>query len=96
MTSSGVPEDHKPCCVASRAGSPQDTGLSALRTPRVAGTASASKRATAEMVQLEGGEFLMGADDPFGFPADGEGPVRAMVLKPLWIEPVAGDWVRHP
>jgi nucleotide-binding universal stress UspA family protein len=74
MTSSGVPEDHKPCCVASRAGFPQDTGLSALRTPRVAGTASASKRATAEMVQLEGGEFLMSADDPFGFPADGEGP----------------------
>jgi sulfatase modifying factor 1 len=41
------------------------------------------------MVRLEGGEFLMGTEDPIGFPADGEGPVRAVVLKPFWIDPVA-------
>jgi hypothetical protein len=32
------------------------------------------------MVKLEGGEFLLGTEDPIGFPADGEGPVRAVVL----------------
>ena len=38
------------------------------------------------MVRLEGGEFLMGTEDPTGFPADGEGPVRAVTLKPFWID----------
>jgi formylglycine-generating enzyme len=41
------------------------------------------------MVRLEGGEFLMGTDDPVGFPADGEGPVRAVTLKPFWIDAYA-------
>jgi formylglycine-generating enzyme required for sulfatase activity len=41
------------------------------------------------MVRLEGGEFLMGTDDRGRFPADGEGPVRAVALKPFWIDPVA-------
>jgi len=38
------------------------------------------------MVRLEGGEFLMGTEDPDGFAADGEGPVRAATLKPFWID----------
>jgi len=41
------------------------------------------------MVQLEGGEFLMGTDDPIGFPNDGEGPVRTVTLRPFWIDTVA-------
>ena len=68
-------KDHGPCCAASRTGSPQDGGLSALE-PRASGVVSNSTRASSEMVRLEGGEFLMGTDDPIGFPADGEGPVR--------------------
>jgi len=40
------------------------------------------------MVRLEGGEFLMGTDDPVGFPGDGEGPVRAVTLRPFWIDTV--------
>ena len=31
----------------------------------------------------------MGTDDPIGFPADGEGPVRAVTLKPFWIDAYA-------
>jgi formylglycine-generating enzyme required for sulfatase activity len=31
----------------------------------------------------------MGTDDPIGFPNDGEGPVRAVALKPFWIDTVA-------
>ncbi|MFB7160979.1 formylglycine-generating enzyme family protein [Streptomyces sp. NPDC056242] len=38
------------------------------------------------MVLLPGGEFLMGAEDAEGFPADGEGPVRAVRLKPFRID----------
>ncbi|MFI5653367.1 formylglycine-generating enzyme family protein [Streptomyces anulatus] len=38
------------------------------------------------MVPLPGGEFLMGAEDAEGFPADGEGPVRAVRLKPFRID----------
>ena len=41
------------------------------------------------MVRVEGGEFLMGTEDPYGFVADGEGPVRAVTLKPFWIDSCA-------
>jgi formylglycine-generating enzyme len=41
------------------------------------------------MVRVEGGEFLMGTEDPYGFAADGEGPVRAVTLKPFWIDAYA-------
>ena len=41
------------------------------------------------MIDLPGGPFLMGSDDPDGFPADGEGPVREVVLAPFRIDPVA-------
>jgi formylglycine-generating enzyme len=39
------------------------------------------------MVELEGGVFLMGTDDPDGFPADCEGPVREVRIRPLLIDP---------
>jgi formylglycine-generating enzyme required for sulfatase activity len=38
------------------------------------------------MVRLAGGAFLMGADDDDAYPADGEGPVREIVLAPFWID----------
>lgn len=39
------------------------------------------------MVCLPGGRFLMGTDDPHGFPADGEGPVRPVTLSPFAVDP---------
>jgi formylglycine-generating enzyme len=42
---------------------------------------------TAGMLSLGGGHFLMGTDYPFGFPADGEGPVRDIELLPFRIDP---------
>lgn len=77
--------DQGPCCAASRAGPPQDSALWA-EGRRLQGSPSIGERAASEMVHLEGGEFLMGTDDPIGFPADGEGPVRAVTLKPFWID----------
>ncbi|MDO0931354.1 formylglycine-generating enzyme family protein [Streptomyces sp. DG2A-72] len=41
------------------------------------------------MVLLPGGEFLMGAEDSEGFPADGEGPVRAVRLDAFRIDACA-------
>jgi formylglycine-generating enzyme required for sulfatase activity len=41
------------------------------------------------MLLLPGGEFLMGTDDARGYPADGEGPVHRVSLRPFWIDPLA-------
>jgi formylglycine-generating enzyme required for sulfatase activity len=38
------------------------------------------------MVLLEGGEFLMGSEDGFAYPADGEGPVRPVHVDAFWID----------
>ncbi|MEX0761424.1 MAG: formylglycine-generating enzyme family protein [Dehalococcoidia bacterium] len=38
------------------------------------------------MILLEGGTFLMGTDVRDGFPADGEGPVREIILRPFRID----------
>ncbi|MFF4658351.1 formylglycine-generating enzyme family protein [Streptomyces sp. NPDC001381] len=49
-----------------------------------------SARAAADgTVELPGGEFLMGAEDSEGFPADGEGPVRAVRVAPFRIDAYA-------
>ncbi len=41
------------------------------------------------MVLLEGGEFLMGSEDRFAYPDDGEGPVRRVRLDSFWIDACA-------
>lgn len=50
---------------------------------------SFSKDVRADMIYLSGGEFLMGTDDNEGFPSDGEGPVRKIILSPFYIDPYA-------
>jgi sulfatase modifying factor 1 len=39
------------------------------------------------MIPLAGGTFLMGTDNPEGFPRDGEGPVRSIELNPFRVNP---------
>ena len=65
------------CCAASR---PRPSGGRRAAPPvrPKAGTPS-----SAGMVRLPGGEFLMGTDDAEGFPADGEGPVRRVTIRPF-------------
>ncbi|MFM1851017.1 MAG: hypothetical protein RIS54_701 [Verrucomicrobiota bacterium] len=41
---------------------------------------------TEGMKLLPGGEFLMGNEGDYGFPADGEGPVHPVTLDPFWID----------
>lgn len=38
------------------------------------------------MSYIPGGEFVMGTNDPVGFPADGEGPKREVTLSPYYID----------
>nr|WP_223245199.1 formylglycine-generating enzyme family protein [Streptomyces sp. CBMA156] len=46
-------------------------------------------RVARQLTELPGGRFLMGTDDRDGYPADGEGPVRAVELSPFRIAPAA-------
>ena len=40
----------------------------------------------ARMITLPGGMFLMGTENPEGFPTDGEGPVRPVTLDPFLMD----------
>jgi formylglycine-generating enzyme len=50
---------------------------------RVAASGQSTTDAMSASVLLPGGSFLMGTDYAGGFPADGEGPVRAVSLSPF-------------
>ncbi|WP_223635498.1 formylglycine-generating enzyme family protein [Planococcus sp. 4-30] len=41
------------------------------------------------MVYIPGGHFLMGTEDKDGFPADGEGPVHKVSVKPFYMDKYA-------
>ncbi len=71
-----------PCCVPSveRARILAESEASAHGRRRVA------RGSTEGMVRLDGGAFLMGTDDPDGFPADGEGPVRRVTVGAFYID----------
>lgn len=92
--------DHQvsPCCAASRADGPRADAPTASNKKAAsrageAPDARAEAGSTEGMVHLEGGTFLMGTEDAEGFPADGEGPVREVVLDPFYIDegPVTND-----
>jgi sulfatase modifying factor 1 len=55
----------------------------------VAAPTSTRPGSTDGMVELAGGEFLMGSDGPHAYPDDGEGPVRRVRLEPFWIDALA-------
>jgi formylglycine-generating enzyme required for sulfatase activity len=38
------------------------------------------------MVMLPGGDFLIGSDDRWSYPEDGEGPVRKITVESFWID----------
>jgi formylglycine-generating enzyme len=69
------------CCAPARAGS---GALSSAETmPRTDG-----QRSTEGMVKLAGGAFVMGSDDAFAYPQDGEDP-REVEVDPFWIDACA-------
>jgi formylglycine-generating enzyme required for sulfatase activity len=73
-------QEVKSCCTPSAKRNARQEGLSVPRTNSLQVTS------TDGMVTLPGGRFLMGTDYEFGFPADGEGPVRSVNLSPFSID----------
>ncbi len=69
------------CCAPAR--KPSDRSVSDESSQM-----SMKKGSTEGMILLKGGDFLMGSNDKT-FPADGEGPVRQVQVRPFWIEPTA-------
>ncbi|KPI16176.1 Sulphatase-modifying factor protein [Actinobacteria bacterium OV450] len=70
------------CCTPGHAHAPTLT----LASPPTAPPAS---RLARQLLTLSGGSFLMGTDDPEGFPADAEGPVREVAVEPFRIAATA-------
>ncbi len=71
-----------PCCVPSK----ERAALLMLSQDVSAGRLRATSGSTARMIRLDGGLFLMGTDSPEGFPADGEGPIRKILLNPFYMD----------
>ena len=71
-----------PCCAPTKA------RAQALETSRVESAARvrANGGSTGGMIRLEGGRFLMGSEDPDSIVADGEGPVRPVIVDPFWLD----------
>ncbi|MFC0558431.1 formylglycine-generating enzyme family protein [Halalkalibacter alkalisediminis] len=47
---------------------------------------SMKRRHDENLIELPGGEFLMGTDDKDGFESDGEGPIRNVYVKPFAVD----------
>ena len=76
-----------PCCAPPRSAGSVTTLERAA--PEAPAQPANGERSGAELVALEGGTFLMGTDEPGGYPEDGEGPVREVEVSPFAIECVA-------
>lgn len=74
MTQSAGPA----CCAATRGPQTKTISQPAAIAQGVADTSA--------MVLVPAGEFLMGTDDPVGFPQDGEGPVRRVRLNAFRVD----------
>ncbi|MBM3934561.1 MAG: formylglycine-generating enzyme family protein [SAR202 cluster bacterium] len=76
-----APSPAAPCCAPGRGGAAlHATGTNPLMLALKSRTTSREG-----MVKLDG-EFLMGGKDRDGHPADGEGPVRKVTVKPFYID----------
>ncbi len=72
----------KTCCAPGRT----ETATEMSTAPAFQRVTSGS---TDGMKLIPGGEFLMGNERDYGFPADGEGPVHAVALDSFWIDACA-------
>lgn len=73
--------DGKSCCTPSR--EPTPGAVAGEAAPEFQRVRTGSLEG---MRLIPGGSFLMGTNDPDGWPADGEGPVRTVTLHPFHID----------
>ncbi len=71
-----------PCCVPSK----ERAVLLEASRQASAERQRAERGSTSDMVHLDGGCFLMGTDSDEAFPADGEGPIRKVILDPFYMD----------
>ncbi|MFD3759820.1 formylglycine-generating enzyme family protein [Streptomyces sp. NPDC058622] len=76
----------KPCCTPGREQSAA-APLTVVRAPAAPAVDRAAGRSVRDLVDIAGGRFLQGTEDPDGFPEDGEGPVREAVVGAFRIAP---------
>ena len=76
------PAPPNPCCVPSK----QRAVLLNISRQASAQRRRATNGSTTAMIRLEGGTFLMGTDTDEGFPADGEGPIRNVMVDDFYID----------
>ena len=74
----------KSCCTPSRDQSGDESDRLVGLTLPVA--KRGTDKVTRDMVELTGGEFLMGSEGPEAWQQDGEGPVRKVTVDPFWID----------
>lgn len=74
--------NEKSCCTASRS----SFEVNVVVPEKIENQFACKQYHEEDMVRIEGGEFLMGTDDLEGFPADGEGPVRSVLVKSFLID----------
>ncbi|MFF4294055.1 formylglycine-generating enzyme family protein [Streptomyces vinaceus] len=73
------------CCTPAHDGA---TPLTLSPTPRPpAAPPTTTTTAARRLIDLPGGRFLMGTEDPDSSPADGEGPIREVTVNPFRIAP---------
>ena len=70
---------NNPCCAASR-------GIPPPQTSAALTTTNKPRHAPKGMAYIPGGEYLMGTNDPAGFPGDGEGPERQVTVSSFYID----------
>ncbi len=85
-------DGHNDCCTPARADGLDRDAASAPVAHQALAVPVTSTRADdpgAQMVDLTGGTFVMGTNDPGAHPLDGEGPVREITVSPFRIDAVA-------
>jgi formylglycine-generating enzyme required for sulfatase activity len=82
-TAADTEETLAPCCAARR---PKSSRASATAAAVPSADASSTKASREGMVLIPGGEFLMGTNDADAVPGDGEGPVRAVRVRPFYMD----------
>ena len=80
-------EQTKSCCAAKRTAVAEASNQKSgdIKVHSMTGK-NASKE---EMAYIPGGQFLMGTEDKDGFPADGEGPIHEVSVKPFYMDKYA-------
>lgn len=77
-------EQTKNCCAAKRTAVAETANQ---KNKDIEAHMTTEKNASKEdMVHIPGGQFLMGTEDKDSFPADGEGPIHKVSIKPFYMD----------